>query len=325
METNLPQEIADIIIDEVSKEPELVLRVTTLRACSLVSRIWVYRSQQHLFSKVAFDEVGFQKWRTNITSGKDGLTHHVTHLHFIQGYRDSHSGGLVPDISGVASFANLRVLHVTNAPLQHEQIRSAYGTLGSTVSHLLLERCMMDIYHLASLLHFFTNLEDLSILDPRILPGPKPEYPPEPPSAKGKINLELSVDVAYSGWPFVYELSLLPVAVRAVTLVERNPPAIVSRGCGAGRCMSEVNKLLAASHETLTRFRVHSGRFSLLSMMRHTSDRARNSRSRLGCQSDKRGRAGGTRIQRGKHPSNIPHPPNDHLKQTCRHRLEHQR
>jgi len=116
----------------------------------------------------------------------------------------------------------------------------------------------MDIYHLASLLHFFTNLEDLSILDPRILPGPKPEYPPEPPSVRGKINLELSVDVAYSGWPFVYELSLLPVAVRAVTLMEPNPPALVSRGCGAGRCMSEVNKLLAASRETLTCFRVHS-------------------------------------------------------------------
>ena len=65
----------------------------------------------------------------------------------------------------MTSFTNLRVLHVTNAPLQHEQIRLAYETLGSTVSHLLLEGCPMDIY-----LHSFTNLEDLAILDPRYSP-----------------------------------------------------------------------------------------------------------------------------------------------------------
>ena len=322
METNLPQEIADIIIDEVSKEPEPVLRATTLRACSLVSNIWVYRSQQHLFSKVAFDKVGFQKWRAKIKPRKDGPPHHVTHLHLTQEHGGSYLDGIVPDISHMTSFTNLRVLHVVNAPLQHEQVRLAYGTLGPTVSHLSLEGCLMDIYHLACFLRFFTNLEDLSILDPRILPGPKPEYPPEPPNAKQKINLELRVDVAYSGWPFVYELSLLPVAVHAITLVEPNPP-LVSRGYGAGHCMSEINKLLAASHETLTRFRVHTGGFSLSSKMSRTSDRARNSRSRLGCGPDKCGRSGGTRVQHGTHPPNSPYPPNGYLEQTCRHRSRH--
>ena len=266
MEINLPQEIADTVIDEVSKEPEPVLRATTLRACSLVSNVWVYRSQQHLFSKVAFDEVSFRKWCANIKPGNDGPSHHVTHLHFTQEYGGSYLGGLVvPDISHVTSFTNLRVLHVTNASLQHEQIRLAYETRGSTVSHLLLEGCPIDIYHLTTLLHSFTNLEDLAILDPRILPGPKPECPPEPPGVKGKINLELRIDVVYGDWSFVYELSLLPVAVRTVTLVDRSPPVSLSWGYGVDRYMPEINKLLAASHETLTHFRVHAGRFSLSS------------------------------------------------------------
>ena len=119
----------------------------------------------------------------------------------------------------------------------------------------------MDIHHLTSFLHPFTNLEGLSLLDPRILFGPKPEYLPEPPNSKGEINLELQIDVMHSDRSFVYDLSLLPVAVRTITLVERNPPISAPWNYGVEPQPMEINELLAASRETLTHFRVHAGKF----------------------------------------------------------------
>ena len=121
----------------------------------------------------------------------------------------------------------------------------------------------MDIDHLTSFLRPFTNLEDLSLLDPRILLGPKPEYPPEPLNAKGKINLELRINMAHGGGSFVHELSLLPVAIHTITLSECNPPMIPPWVEGVDSGVTEINKLFAASRETLTHFRVHrDGKFT---------------------------------------------------------------
>jgi len=62
----------------------------------------------------------------------------------------------------------------------------------------------MDSNNLASFLHPFTNLEDLSLLDPRILSGPNTGYPSKTLSTKGGVNLELQIDVTHSGRSFVY-------------------------------------------------------------------------------------------------------------------------
>lgn len=149
-----------------------------------------------------------------------------------------------------------------NVPLHHRKTRFVLGEFGSTVSHLLLEGCLMDIHHLTSFLCPFTNLKDLSLLNPHILFDPKPEYPLKPPGTKGKINLELQIDMAHGGRPFVYELSLLPMVVRNITLLERYPPISVPWNYGVNPRTTEINKLLAASRETLTHFRVHAGELS---------------------------------------------------------------
>jgi len=258
---SLPQEIADIIVDEVAEEPEPVLRVSTLRACSLISHTWVYRSQGHLFSKVEFNETGFRKWCASIRPGNVGPSQHVTNLRFNQDFGDSYLGDLVLADSHMSSFTNVRVLHVTNVSLQHEEIRSVLGNLGSTVSQLSLERCSMDIHHLTSFLHPFTSLEDLSLLDPHVLLGPKPEHPPKPLTAKGEINLELRIDMVHSGRSFVHELALLPVAVRTITLLECDPPMLVPWNYTVSP-RTEINQLLAGSRETLTHFRVLAGKSS---------------------------------------------------------------
>jgi hypothetical protein len=120
----------------------------------------------------------------------------------------------------------------------------------------------MDIHHLTSFLRPFTNLEDLSLLHPRVLFDPKSEYPPEPLSKNRKINLELRIGMLHGTLSFMSELSLLPVAIRTITLSERNPPIPIPLSYGAGPCMTEINKLLAASRKTLTHFGVHTGKFS---------------------------------------------------------------
>ena len=120
----------------------------------------------------------------------------------------------------------------------------------------------MDIHHLTSFLHPFTNLQDLSLLYPHVLFGPKPEYLPEPLNPKGKINLELQINEMHSDRSFVYDLSLLPVAVHTITLVECNPPISASWNYWVEPQTTEINELLTASRETLTHFRVHTGKFS---------------------------------------------------------------
>jgi len=101
----------------------------------------------------------------------------------------------------------------------------------------------MDSNNLASFLHPFTSLEDLSLLDPHIISGPNTGYPPKPLSAKGKVNLELQIDVTHSDRSFVYELSLLPVAIHAITLLEGDPPIHVLWNYGPDPHMTEINNL----------------------------------------------------------------------------------
>ena len=117
----------------------------------------------------------------------------------------------------------------------------------------------MDVHHLTSFLHPFTNLEDLSLFDPRVF-DPKPERSPKSLSAKGKINLEFRVNMVYGDRYFVYKSPLPHVAVHTITLSERNSP--IPWTSGIGPCMMEINTLLAVSRETLTHLRVHVGKFS---------------------------------------------------------------
>jgi len=77
---------------------------------------------------------------------------------------------------------------------------------------------------------------------------------------RSTFNLELQIDVTRSGRSFVYELSLLPVAIHAITLLKGNPPIHVLWSYEPDPRTTEINNLLAASCGTLTRFRVHGRR-----------------------------------------------------------------
>lgn len=276
----IPQEIVDIIIDEVADEPNPVLRLATLKTCSLTSRSWVHRSQERLFSILELNEIGFRTWCANIRPGANGPSRHVIQLRFTQEFEESYADDLALTTPHMASFANLQVLHLIYIPLQREQVRSGFGKLGPTVSRLSLERCEMDIDSLASFLHPFTNLQYLSLLDPRIVPGTKPQHPLQPLSTKGSVNLELRVDLTrFNERSFVHELSRLPLSARTVTFLE--PPSPLPWNYDQSPRTTEARELLLAARETLTRLTIRARRFPS-PFPSHTAYRIRNSQITLG-------------------------------------------
>lgn len=97
-------------------------------------------------------------------------------------------------------------------PLAAGADRSVFGELGPTVSRLLLERFNMDIHCRASFLPLFTNLDDLSLLDPLVLSRPKPKYQPPPSSTKRIISVEPQIDLPHeSDRFFSVELLQMPL------------------------------------------------------------------------------------------------------------------
>jgi hypothetical protein len=225
MSVSLPQEITDKIIDAVAKDP--ALQIPTLRACSLVSRTWVYRSQRHLFSNIELHGSSIGNWRSAVRPGEDGPSHHVTRIRYHAGnwdsyrilerpnnfYRIRHSR----DDPHMSSFTNLQTLCLHRVAL-YRTAQLSIMHLRSTVRTLELEDCLMDINDFVSFLRPFTNLERVSLLNPSIQGG---RYLREPveypfPTLEGTLDLKISPDAQTSS--FLRGLSFLPLAVRAITL-----------------------------------------------------------------------------------------------------------
>jgi len=246
----LPQELADKIIDEVAKDPVLRTLIISLRACSLVSRAWVHRSQKHLFSKVVFEGTNFDYWCSDVRPGKDGPSRHVTHLHCDAGYPDVYPDVFVDHGEYFSYFTNLRTLHLSGAGLHQVEYVFTFMRLRSTVRSLALEKCKMDINDLVTFLRPFTNLESLSIWDPLVPHTKKLEKRVRLPTLGGKLDLKLVPHPGVSS--FLRELLLLPLAFCDIALRDHIGLA------------GEVNQLVTASRKTLTTLRFLSCEFTSL-------------------------------------------------------------
>ena len=73
---SLPPEILDLIVDHLHDEP------TTLKACCLVSKSWVWRTRWHLFFHVEFNtaESSFEKWMKVFQEPSNSPAHHTRTL-----------------------------------------------------------------------------------------------------------------------------------------------------------------------------------------------------------------------------------------------------
>lgn len=119
----IAQDIVDMIIDQLSWStsypPE---REEYLRATSLVSTVWVNRSQSHLFSSIRFyTSTIFLRWCSKIRPDPRGVSRHVRALLF--GGGGYGSSLLIPDMKAglphFASFKNLQQLTLRRVNLDH--------------------------------------------------------------------------------------------------------------------------------------------------------------------------------------------------------------
>lgn len=240
MNVCLPQELTDKIIDEVAEG--LVPRTATLRACSLVSRTWVYRSQKHLFSKVEFDDRRFHDWCSTVRPGEDGPSRYITRLHYRADYSNAYPEPLVNDGRYMTYFTNVQTLHLSRVCLHRIEYVFSFMRLRSTVRFLEFQDCRMNINDLVTFLRPFTNLEGLSLWGLHVPHPEELEKQAKPLTLKGELDLDLSPSTATGS--FLHELTLLPLAFRDITLRDHLGLA------------EEVNQLLMASRKTLAMIRV---------------------------------------------------------------------
>src|SRR6266478_1512304 len=75
----IAQDVVDLIVDQLSQSvPQSQERERHLRAASLVSTVWVNRSQHHLSSTIDFrDSSDILKWCSNIEPDPYGVSSHV--------------------------------------------------------------------------------------------------------------------------------------------------------------------------------------------------------------------------------------------------------
>jgi len=207
---NLPQELIDKIIDEVTQQGALT---STLCACSLVQKRWVERSRRHLFKSLSLYRLDdFQNWINLIHSGPNGLHHHVRYLSYRQGpamLGPKQLLDIYPD--HFTSFTKLETLQIFNLSLRQftpTSMNKAFGPVGSSVRTLLIKDVVLTLNSLLMFLVHFPRLQALELGDNlNILPENK-KGPPDLPYLTGELSL---VSMGSVHGPFVLELSKLPL------------------------------------------------------------------------------------------------------------------
>jgi len=137
MSCSLPPEILDAIIDQLYDEP------TSLKACCLVSKSWIPRTQKHLFVHIEFDppKHSFGSWMRMSPDPSNSPAHrahsltilylptitftgtdlcgwtstfdNVTHLHFERCIWTSHSADLTPFFGFSPALRSLRMTYTS--------------------------------------------------------------------------------------------------------------------------------------------------------------------------------------------------------------------
>ena len=172
--TCLPQELVDNIIDELKDD------VASLRACSLVSKPWVYRSRKYLFETVRLPRCLLLKWLARIPASPVpplGPHHHVRSL-TLQPIK-------VPAVfciqetlvDHLSSFTQLSNLDITgshwagwvDAFSDSVLVAKCFGGFGQTLRKLELTRVYLNLGALKALLDVFPHLEQLLIFSPMMV------------------------------------------------------------------------------------------------------------------------------------------------------------
>lgn len=206
---DLPQELIDRIIDEISQCDS----THDLRTCCLVQKRWVERSRRHLFKEISLYATDhFRDWIRLIPLGSNGPYHHVRSLTYRQG----------PAVLGpkqlldlyqehFTSFTRLESLRIFNLSLRRftsTSMQKAFGPVGRFVRTLVVKDVVLTLNSLLTFLVYFPRLESLYLGDNLNMVPEKRKQPPNLPSLMGELVL---VSMGSVHRPFVLELSRLPL------------------------------------------------------------------------------------------------------------------
>ena len=216
----IAQELVDKFIDELHDD------IQALQSCSLVSRRWVYRSQQHIFYRIIISsQQSFQRWCRNIPLASCPVSTHTRTLSILQPTHAQWLTSLLlsPVTDHFGAFSNVKTLALsgfTTGGLQDAQVLAdCFRRLGSSVTSLKLLYWRASPASLINCICLFPRVDDLDIYCPDILAGlpTRKTYPSTPPFG-GRLNLRLE-NCRGSIGRFLRLFSQLPIHFREVHVV----------------------------------------------------------------------------------------------------------
>lgn len=172
----LPQELIDSVVDELKHD------VGSLRACSLVSKPWVYRSRRYLFATVHLPTCLLRKWLERVPADPNTRTPLDPHCHVrslsLQPATTS-APFCIPEtfVDHLSSFTQVSTLAIGSSlrkewtdPFSDSALVAKYfGSLGQSLRKLELTRIHLNMPVLEALLDAFPRLEQILIFSPMMV------------------------------------------------------------------------------------------------------------------------------------------------------------
>ena len=156
MSCSLPPELLDHIVDHLHDNP------TTLKACCIVAKSWVPRTQSHLFADVGFDteKNSVERWMKIFPDSSNSPAHH-THSLSISGLSVVSTETM--DVGGwIRNFHNLVHLDLAHVPWEGRQAPLIpFHGLSPTLRSLRLISITHSVFDLVC---SFPLLEDLALI-----------------------------------------------------------------------------------------------------------------------------------------------------------------
>ena len=158
----LPQELVDKIIDQLaSQEIRLFYNIAP---CSLVSRAWVTRIQQHVFEFIIFhDSEKLGRWCRKIEPDPAGVSRHTRHLIFYN----------IDTLTGVEkhirAFTRVEKMEINQCNfLLLPSVAECFAPMGSSLTKLEICESPTSSCIITSMLAALPQLKDFSLEDSNI-------------------------------------------------------------------------------------------------------------------------------------------------------------
>jgi len=177
-----------------------------LRACSLVTKPWVYPAQRRLFSSITIPLDFYQSWKRCISPSNTELLGHVRSLHYFAWIAQPLHWTL-PRIDAfidyMPSFLQLQSLTLCGVRVKSdfsEQVEM-FSAFQHTLSSLSLHDISLPWASFTAVINYFPNIKNLDIQDPFFSEGDQQQTPSRP--LLGRLSIALFTGEAirtFSNW-----------------------------------------------------------------------------------------------------------------------------